>query len=640
MDLKMPSALTTEEWIAKAKAKHGESYDYSEVVYVNGTTKVKIRCPEHGIFLQAPHTHARPTGGGKCPDCVKASGGSTVRRTTGEWIALATEKHGDRYDYSEVEYVNANLQVRIGCPEHGIFLQTPKTHLLGRGTNCPKCRRSRAFTTKEWVNKARETHGDRYDYSEVDYTNSYTKVKILCREHGIFLQTPDAHYRRGSICPKCRDAARFGKSPVRRTTEEWIEFARETHGDRYDYSEVNYVNNYTHVNIRCKEHGIFSQRPVGHTSSKAGCPKCSDDNRRLGVEEIISQFKDIHGDRYDYSKVDYRNDYTRVVIICDVHGEFQQLPYSHKSGNNCPDCANEIRPNRRIGRETWINRWCKKHGDAYDYSLVGEDITQTSMVTIICKEHGEFQQRAQDHQRYGCARCARPMHGATTEEWIEKFRELHGETYDYSKFEYKRQNVPSTIICNDHGEFQQQPVVHLQGSGCSRCHYFRGATSEEWIQRCKEIHGDTYDYSKMDYVRHQDKVKITCKIHGDFEILIGNHVHKTRPQGCPSCSESGFDAESPAVLYCMKYSGPLGDFWKIGISLNAEGRRNTLQSSIRSTRLYHDYIVEIEDIHAFDKGKDARILESELLAMEELRFYPNEKFEGYTELFSVNPLYA
>jgi hypothetical protein len=168
----------------------------------------------------------------------------------------------------------------------------------------------------------------------------------------------------------------------------------------------------------------------------------------------------------------------------------------------------------------------------------------------------------------------------------------------------------------------------------------RGATTEEWIQRCKEIHGDTYDYSKMDYVRHQDKVTITCKIHGDFEILIGNHVHKTRPQGCPSCSESGFDAESPAVLYCMKYSGPLGDFWKIGISLNAEGRRNTLQSSIRSTRLYHDYIVEIEDIHAFDKGKDARILESELLAMEELRFYPNEKFEGYTELFSVNPLYA
>ena len=155
----MMRRLTTDEWIAKAKAKHGDRYDYSEVAYVNGTTKVKIHCPEHGIFLQTPHTHTRPSGGGKCPDCMKDAGRSTARITTEEWIAKVKTKHGERYNYSEVVYVNQSTKVRIGCPEHGIFLQNPKSHLLGRGPNCPKCSRSRAFTTEEWLVKARETHG-------------------------------------------------------------------------------------------------------------------------------------------------------------------------------------------------------------------------------------------------------------------------------------------------------------------------------------------------------------------------------------------------------------------------------------------------------------------------------------------------
>jgi hypothetical protein len=263
------------------------------------------------------------------------------------------------------------------------------------------------------------------------------------------------------------------------------------------------------------------------------------------------------------------------------------------------------------------------------------------MVKIICSEHGEFPQRAHDHQRYGCARCVRPMQGATTEEWVEKFRELHGETYDYSKVEYVSNQTHVTITCREHGDFPQVPMAHVMGNGCPRCaRPMTGASREEWIAKCNQIHGNAYSYEKFEFVDWNQKVTITCKIHGDFDMLIGNHTHKTRPQGCPSCAESGFDLESPAVLYCMKYSGPLGDFWKIGISLNAEGRRNTLQSSIRSTRLYHDYIVEIEDKRAFDKGKDARKLESELIAIEELRFYPDEEFDGYTELFSVNPLYA
>ncbi len=637
----MPRALTADEWIEKARDKHGDKYDYSEVNYVNGTTKVRILCPKHGVFHQTPHAHARPTGGGKCPDCFSDSVTKGPKITTENWIIRARKKHGDAFDYSEVEYVNANQEVRIGCPDHGIFLQTPKSHLMGRVTGCPKCRNNMAFTTEEWVTKARKKHGGRYDYSEVEYVNSYTKVKIRCREHGIFEQTPNAHSSRGSNCPKCRNADRFGKSWGRRTTEEWISIAKATHGDRYDYSEVDYVNNYTPVKIRCFVHGEFEQRPNAHTVYGHGCPDCSDDSRRFSNQEIIAQFKEAHGERYDYSKVDYLNDNTKVVITCSVHGDFEQLPYSHKNGNNCPFCADEVRPNRRLGKEEWIRRWRDKHGDAYDYSLVQEGMTQTSMVTIICGEHGKFAQRAHDHQKYGCAKCARPMQGASTQEWIEKFKETHAEKYDYSEVVYKSNDTKVKIICPDHGKFDQRPMTHVKGQGCPRCAQpMRGATREEWIEKCNQIHGNAYTYDKFELVDWNQKVIITCIEHGDFEMLIGNHTHKTRAQGCPSCAESGFDLESPAELYCMRYDGPLGEFWKIGISSNSEGRRNTLQSAVRSTALYHDYEIVIEEIREFERGKDARDLENQLLSLDELRFYPNEEFQGYTELFTVNPLYA
>jgi len=569
----MPSALTTEEWIAKAKAKHGESYDYSEVVYLNGTTKVKIRCPKHGIFLQTPHAHARLSGGGKCPDCVNASDRSTFRRTTEEWVTIAKKKRGEKYDYSEVDYVNARTQVRIGCAEHGIFLQTPKAHLRGKGGVCPDCV-GRSFTTEQWIAKAREKHGDRYDYSEVDYINSYTKVRIRCGEHGIFLQTPNSHSSRGTNCPDCQNDARLGRIPSRKTTEEWISIAREIHGDRYDYSEVEYVNNVTKVRIRCREHGIFLQGPYSHSGYAQGCPDCAEGIQRLSDEVIIDKFKEAHGDKYDYSDVVYKNEHTKVKIGCPTHGEFLQRPHSHRLGTGCPDCADKARPNRRKGREGWIDGWREKHGKTYDYSLVDEDITQTSLVKIICREHGEFQQRAQDHNKHGCAKCARPMQGATNEEWVEKFREVHGDIYDYSKVQYVSNNTHVTIVCKEHGDFSQVPSSHIIGTGC------------------------------------------------------------------PSCAEYGFDPEAPAVLYCMRCSGPLGNFWKVGITNNPQRRRTHVQSSIRSTKLYYDYVVEIEDIRSFEKGNDAKNLESKLLEMESLRFVAEESFVGSTELFSVNPLYA
>ena len=127
----------------------------------------------------------------------------------------------------------------------------------------------------------------------------------------------------------------------RKTTEEFIRDAKAVHGDRYDYSKVEYVNAHTKVTITCPIHGDFDQQPTSHISS-CGCPECrTDGNRERGrktTKEFIRDAKAVHGDRYDYSKVEYVNAHTKVTITCPLHGDFEQAPASHTNGAGCPAC--------------------------------------------------------------------------------------------------------------------------------------------------------------------------------------------------------------------------------------------------------------------------------------------------------------
>jgi len=113
------------------------------------------------------------------------------RLTTEEFIEKSIKVHGDRYDYSLVEYKNAHTKVKIICKEHGVFEQTPNTHLNGSG--CLECGGTKQLNTKKFIKKAKEIHGKKYDYSLVNYINAKTKIKIICTNHGEFEQTPNSH---------------------------------------------------------------------------------------------------------------------------------------------------------------------------------------------------------------------------------------------------------------------------------------------------------------------------------------------------------------------------------------------------------------------------------------------------------------
>jgi hypothetical protein len=177
--------LTTDEFIERAKAVHGDTYDYSKVHYVDMHTNVEIICRKHGSFFQLPCNHVRGWGCGICNKVEKR------RLDVDEFIARSNAVHNNKYDYSKVQYTNTKTKVEIICPKHGSFMQKPEKHMIGAG--CPKCRSNYADTKESFIEKARLVHGDLYDYSNINYVNSQTKICIMDKEYGEFWQTPNAH---------------------------------------------------------------------------------------------------------------------------------------------------------------------------------------------------------------------------------------------------------------------------------------------------------------------------------------------------------------------------------------------------------------------------------------------------------------
>ena len=194
------------------------------------------------------------------------------------FIEKAKKVHKNRYNYSEVKYINSRTKVTIICEKegHGIFLQTPNMHLRNRG--CPKCgiitrAKKNSLNTNSFIVRARNIHGDCYDYSEVKYVNySKTKITIICpkKNHGKFLQTPSIHLRTHG-CQKC--ATLILNKKLLSNIDEFIIKARNIHGNEFDYTKSVYLNSYTKIIIICKKNHEFLQLPTNHLAGH-GCSKC------------------------------------------------------------------------------------------------------------------------------------------------------------------------------------------------------------------------------------------------------------------------------------------------------------------------------------------------------------------------------
>jgi protein-arginine kinase activator protein McsA len=322
---------------------------------------------------------------------------------------------------------------------------------------------NKRLSQAEFLTSATSKHGDRYDYSKVHYTKSDATVTIICKEHGEFEQTPASHLG-GSGCEQC--GREFGGLKKRGSNDEFIEKAIAKHGDRYDYSKANYTKSNVKMTIICKEHGEFEQTPNGHLDGR-GCEACGRTSRglkqRCTNDAFVEKSKEKHGDRYDYSKVNYTKSDVKVSIVCKEHGEFEQTPESHLGGSGCEQCGRESSGLKHRGsNDAFIEKAIAKHGDIYDYSKV--HYTQANeKVIIICKHHGEFAQTPNKHLGgCGCRRCGNSGHSNVALEWLRYLQLAHPNirTASSSDGEFR---IPSTKYRADGYCEDTRTVFEFQG---------------------------------------------------------------------------------------------------------------------------------------------------------------------------------
>lgn len=265
----------------------------------------------------------------------------------------------------------------------------------------------------------------------------------------------------------------------------------------------------------------------------------------LTTEQFIEKAKQVHGNKYDYSKVEYKNNNTKIKILCPQHGLFQQIPRSHISGVGCPKCGK-----KSLTQAQFIEQAKQIYGDKYDYSEIGYK-NKTSSIKVICPKHGAFFVEARVFLKgSGCLKCFREnqakRYSLTTEQFIEKAKQVHGDKYDYSKVEYKNYSTKVCIICPEHGEFWQSPLNHLSGKGCVNCAGFFCFNTSSFIKKAKEIYGELYDYSKVNFKAVNKKVEIVCPKHGSFWKRPNDFIHKKA--GCPYCRMSHLEITVKAFL--------------------------------------------------------------------------------------------
>ena len=483
-----------------------------------------------------------------------------------EFIEKSKILYGDKYDYSHVEYINDNKKVSIYCKIHKeFFTKSPKAHL--EGSRCKKCLYdSLKLTNEQFIEKARAIHGYKYDYTKVNYEKSQIKVEIICPTHGSFFQIPNSHLS-GSGCIKCGN---INKSESQKhTIEEFIDRAKQMHGESYDYSLVEYENTDKKVNIICKKHNIiFSQSPYGHLTG-SGCPECryektaksNTKNTNWFIEKAILK----HGDKYDYSKVDYKNAKTKVIIGCKTHGDFEQTPNSHLQGRGCEKCGHELSKEKiKVSFEDFVRRGQELFGEKFLYDESSFK-SLNDKITLTCIKHShKFSTNSNKHitrlsdldkeayfkKHSRCKFCKDEYKNEVMlqnkENFIKKSKELYGDKYNYDSIEYKSSICKVKIICPEHGEFMQTPVEHLKRP-CPICRLKNTIFNDapEFVKYFKNV-----EHSKMYSVKSNKKVELSCPICGvDRTSTVNDLV--TNGFKCKVCS-SGVSIPEKLFICVLK----------------------------------------------------------------------------------------
>lgn len=328
------------------------------------------------------------------------------------------------------------------------------------------------ITTEDFLKKIKEKFpNETDDLSKVKYFSSKDKITIICPKHGEYYMQAN-NYLNGQRCPKCKYEKFSERMKKYKTNEDFIKDVKMVHGDKYDLSKVDYVNNRKNILIGYKNKWYYispNNLLKGHEPKEIAM-KESGLKKRMTTEEFIEKAKKVHGDRYDYSKSVYVDSHTPLCIILHEidpvtdkeYGEFWQTPNHHLHGYGHPKLSG-----RGYSKEEIIYFFNKIHNNKYDYSKIV--YPSTDKQTIICPIHGEFLQSLYKHRRgEGCPKCGGTLK-KTNEEFIQELKDIYHDKYDLSKINYTNSDTKVTLICSKHGEYDYLPSQLLRGSGCKFC---------------------------------------------------------------------------------------------------------------------------------------------------------------------------
>ena len=395
--------------LAKFKKVFGDKYSYDKFKYTGIRDKVIITCPIHGDFEKRCRdlkVNNRKEGkNDRCPICAKLGFDNSIRSQediNNYIIKKFREVHGDKYGYDKIKYINMTDKVTITCPIHGDFEQQPLYHIKGRG--CAKCHqdqvaRDRTVPYDQFINSAREIHGNKFEYDKNSYINLSSKIKIYCKKHKSWFNQKAAYHLKFKFgCPKCVSESR---SLTKRSREEIIKKFREVHGVKYGYDRVSFKSLKDQVLIECPKHGYFIQTVSSHMKG-CGCRKCNAESIRLPFDEFVKRARIIHGKKYIYHEKEYNGTAFETRITCPEHGDFFMKPRTHVFvGMGCKKCLEEDR------FKTFVEKAQAVHGNKFTYH--DEDYHAYYGITrITCPEHGDFWMTGFAHvnSKTGCIFCS------------------------------------------------------------------------------------------------------------------------------------------------------------------------------------------------------------------------------------------
>lgn len=616
-------ALTLDDIVARLDRDCPDrKYQILGLEKLKGKTFLQLNCREHGVFkLQASHAFS----GVGCKSCSHTRNGNARADSFETAVQKARAVHGDRYEYIELLEVAGRRGIKARCSEHGEFTKSLNKLLSGQGcVTCGKLEGTKAAVATRIRNnkpshrratldifreKASKTQGNKYQYIKLEMVDKKNTATILCETHGEFTMGAGNHLA-GQGCPACGVAAR---ALIRTDTfEDVVAKATKTHGNRYLFTKLirNPVGGRSKVVAVCPDHGEFT-RGASAVVAGFGCPSCGLDTRskklRGSYEKYVARATEVHGGKYTYKRVEWKDGTAKVTYDCPVHGEQIQGLYNHINGAECLLCSYVTTGlNGRLKYENVVAKAVEVHGDTYKY-LNLDFRGGASHIKYVCQKHGEITQLATAHLAgAGCKRCSLSDSGVrrryTLESFIAKAKLTHGNSYEYLALDYTSGAARIKYICPLHGEQHQSAALHIYENGCPACtnriskpnqqikEYLESLDAEPKLEHRFEGSRKFFDIAVHD-------AKFVVEYNGNYWhssgwIPSGQHLEKSRiaeanGYRCIHIRSDEWENKRTAVEYLLKSAAG-----KISEKVPARKTQVVKPSKLEASRLLDTYHIQ------------------------------------------------